>query len=62
MPAGPPIPTSGGKLRALFAQRVATSAPDAIGRHHLVAHRAPIIVVMPGRAAPLRMERANLHR
>ena len=35
MPAGPPIPTSGGKLRALFAQRVATSAPDAIGQHHL---------------------------
>jgi hypothetical protein len=58
----PPMMAFGGKLRTLFAQWVATSPPDAVGRHHVVAHRAPVIVVMPGRAAPLRMERANLHR
>jgi len=40
----PTMMAFGDKLRALFVQWVATSVPDAIGRHHVVAHRAPVRV------------------
>ena len=57
-----PIPPSAASRRASFAQGVTTSAPDAVGGDDLVALRALVVVVMPGRPALLRMESANLHR